>query len=57
MGLTGMRERIHGVGGEVRVRNIGGAQLRILVPVPASVADGVADGVAGGVAGGVAARA
>ena len=42
MGLTGMRERIHGVGGEVRVRNAEGAQLRILVPVPASVADGVA---------------
>jgi signal transduction histidine kinase len=44
MGLTGMRERIHGVGGEVRVRNVGGAQLRIMVPVPVPAAGGTPGG-------------
>jgi signal transduction histidine kinase len=48
MGLTGMRERIHGVGGEVRVRNVGGAQLRIVVPVAAPGAGGASGGTPGG---------
>jgi len=42
MGLTGMRERIHGVGGEVRLRNAGGAEVRMTVPVPAAGGGGAA---------------
>lgn len=42
MGLTGMRERIHGVGGEVRLRNDGGAEVRMAVPVPVPAAGGAA---------------
>jgi signal transduction histidine kinase len=35
MGLTGMRERIHAVGGQVRLRNIGpGTEVLVAVPLP-----------------------
>jgi signal transduction histidine kinase len=36
MGLTGMRERIHAVGGTVRLRNVSpGVEVEVLVPLPA----------------------
>lgn len=36
MGLTGMRERIHAVGGHVRLRNAGpGTEVLVTVPLPA----------------------
>jgi signal transduction histidine kinase len=35
MGLTGMRERIHAVGGQVRLRNVGpGTEVLVAVPLP-----------------------
>lgn len=35
MGLTGMRERIHAVGGQIRLRNLGpGTEVLVAVPLP-----------------------
>lgn len=34
MGLTGMRERVHGVGGRMRVENVPGGGLRVIAAVP-----------------------
>ena len=40
MGLTGMRERVHGLGGRMHAENIAGGGLRVEVVVPAGRNDG-----------------
>ncbi|HEX6090331.1 MAG TPA: GAF domain-containing sensor histidine kinase [Gemmatimonadales bacterium] len=39
MGLTGMRERVHGLGGRMHAENIAGGGLRVEVVVPAASPD------------------